>query len=70
MEETLENSCFISLHRNQVNPILQPKSTLTFSLGDRKWDKLQRQMGSDDNKLRTKILIEINEDFHDGAKLN
>ena len=27
-------------------------------------------MGSDDNKLRTKILIEINEDFHDGAKLN
>lgn len=33
-------------------------------------DKLQRQMGSDDNVLRTKILIEINEDFHDGAKLN
>ena len=33
-------------------------------------DKLQRQMGSDDNKLRTKILIEINEDFHDGSKLN
>ncbi len=27
-------------------------------------------MGSDDNKLRTKILIEINEDFHDGSKLN
>lgn len=27
-------------------------------------------MGSDDNKLRTKILQEINEDFHDGAKLN
>jgi len=50
--------------------VLQPKSTLTFALGDRKWDKLQRQMGGDDNKLRTKILIEINEDFHDGAKLN
>ena len=33
-------------------------------------DKLQRQMGSDDNVLRTKILIEINEDFHDGSKLN
>jgi len=27
-------------------------------------------MAGDDNKLRTKILIEINEDFHDGAKLN
>lgn len=25
-------------------------------------------MGTDDNVLRTKILIEINEDFHDGAK--
>lgn len=33
-------------------------------------DKLQRQMGGDDNKLRTKILIEINEDFHDAAKVN
>jgi len=70
MEETLENSCFISVHRNQINPILQPKSTLTFAYDYRKWDKLQRQMGSDDNKLRTKILIEINEDFHDGSKLN
>jgi hypothetical protein len=27
-------------------------------------------MGTTDNKLRTKILIEINEDFHDGAKIN
>lgn len=25
-------------------------------------------MGTDDNVLRTKILIEINEDFHDGGK--
>lgn len=27
-------------------------------------------MQTDDNKLRTKILIEINEDFHDASKLN
>jgi len=27
-------------------------------------------MSGDDNNLRTKILMEINEDFHDGAKLN
>lgn len=37
MEETLENSCFISVHRNQINPILQPKSTLSFAHGNRKW---------------------------------
>lgn len=27
-------------------------------------------MGDDDNILRTKILKEINEDFHQGDKLN
>jgi hypothetical protein len=27
-------------------------------------------MGSDDNFLRTKILKEVNEDFHQGDKLN
>lgn len=27
-------------------------------------------MSSEDNVLRTKILKEINEDFHDGGKLN
>lgn len=39
MEETLENSQFISVHRNQVNPQLHPKSTLTFAYGDRKYGK-------------------------------
>ena len=33
-------------------------------------DKLQRLMGTDDNVLRTKILVEINEDFHDASKVN
>ena len=33
-------------------------------------DKLSRQMGSNDNVLRTKILREINEEFHQGDKLN
>ena len=33
-------------------------------------EKLTRQMSGDDNNLRTKILKEINEDFHDGGKLN
>ena len=27
-------------------------------------------MGTDDNVLRTKILVEINEDFHDASKVN
>ena len=31
---------------------------------------MSRQMGGEDNKLRTKILKEINEDFHQGDKLN
>ena len=31
---------------------------------------MSRQMGGEDNVLRTKILKEINEDFHQGDKLN
>jgi hypothetical protein len=31
---------------------------------------MTRQMEGDDNVLRTKILIEINNDFHQGDKLN
>ena len=42
MEETLENSCFITLHRNQINPLLQPKSTLTFAYSDGKYRKCLR----------------------------
>ena len=70
MEETLENTCFISLHRNQVNPLLHPKSTLTFAYGDGKYHKFARQMSGDDSVLRTKILREVNEDFHQGDKVN
>lgn len=50
--------------------MLHPKSTLTFAHGSRKYDKMARQMEGDDNVLRTKILQEINEDFHQGDKLN
>lgn len=39
MEETLETTCFVSLHRNQVNPTLAPRSTLTFAHGDRMYGK-------------------------------
>lgn len=31
---------------------------------------MQRQMSGSDNVLRTKILIEINEDFHQADKVN
>jgi hypothetical protein len=44
--------------------VLHPKSTLTFAYGDRKYEKMARQMRGEDNVLRTKILKEINEDFH------
>lgn len=70
MEETLENSCFISVHRNQINPVLDPKSTLTFAYGDGKYPKFARSMAASDNVLRTKILVEVNEDFHQCDKLN
>ena len=33
-------------------------------------DKMSRQMAGEDNVLRTKILKEVNEDFHQGDKLN
>ena len=33
------NDQFISMHRNQINPVLHPKSTLTFGFGDRKYGK-------------------------------
>lgn len=33
-------------------------------------DKMCRQMAAKDNELRTKVLIEINEDFHQADKLN
>ena len=39
MEENLANDCFISIHRNQTNPQLHPKSTLTFAHGDRRYGK-------------------------------
>lgn len=34
MEETLSNPRFIACHRNQINPELHVKSTLTFAYGD------------------------------------
>ena len=34
------------------------------------YDKITRQLSGDDNVLRTKILVEINEEFHQGDKMN
>eukprot|EP00347_Sterkiella_histriomuscorum_P003743 403363117 len=70
MEETLSNPRFISFHRNQINPDPLPESTLTFAYGDHKYEKMCREMSGKDDILRTKVLIEINEDFHQGDKLN
>jgi hypothetical protein len=33
-------------------------------------EKMCREMSGKDDVLRTKVLIEINEDFHQGDKLN
>ena len=70
MEETLDNARFISYHRNQINPELLPESTLTFAYGDLKYEKLSRELSGTDSILRTKVLIEVNEDFHQADKLN
>ena len=70
MEETLSNPRFISFHRNQVDPVPHPKSTLTFAYGDMRYEKMQKEMAGDDNVLRTKVLVEINEDFHQADKVN
>ena len=77
MEETLSHDRFISLHRNQINPVPMPKSTLTFAYGNLRYGKfncqfntlktiemLDKNLQSADNVLRTKVLIEVNEDFH------
>ena len=42
MEETLQHDEFISLHRNQVNTVLFPKSTLTFAINEYHYEKLAR----------------------------
>lgn len=39
MEETLSNDRFISLHRNQINPLAMPMSTLTFAYGNLRYGK-------------------------------
>ncbi|CDW75208.1 UNKNOWN [Stylonychia lemnae] len=70
MEETLSNTRFISFHRNQTNPEPMPLSTLTFAYGDQKYEKMCREMAGKDDVLRRKVLIEINEDFHQADKLN
>ena len=64
MEETLSHSRFISFHRNQINPEPLDRSALTFAYGDQKYEKFVRELSGTDDVLRTKVLIEINEDFH------
>ena len=70
MEETLSYPRFISFHRNQVNPVPHPQSTLTFAYGDQRFVKMQEELAGKDNILRTKVLLEINEDFHQADKIN
>ena len=53
-----------------MNPEPHPQSTLTFAYGDLRFEKMQREMSGSDNVLRTKVLIEINEDFHQADKVN
>ena len=46
MEETLSHDRFISLHRNQINPIPMPPSTLTFAYGNLRYGKFKIMMAN------------------------
>ena len=80
MEECLSYDRFITHHRNQINPEPHPESTLTFAYGNLKYgknscfnpfvDELEKNLLKKDDVLRKKVLIEINEDFHQADKLN
>lgn len=70
MEETLTNDRFITHHRNQINPVPHPKSTLTFAYGSLRFEQLDKDLKEPDDVLRKKVLIEINEDFHQADKMN
>jgi len=39
-------------------------SVLTFAYQGGKYDKFNYQLQSNDDTLRTKVLIELNEDYH------
>lgn len=43
---------------------------MTFAYGNQKYDKMTREMSGTDDVLRRKVLIEINEDFHQADKIN
>ena len=64
MEEQLSNARFIAYHRSQINPEPSPVSTLTFAHGETRYDKMTREMRTEDDVLREKIVKEVNEDFH------
>ena len=70
MEETLSNPRFIAFHRNQINPEPHPLSTLTFAYGDQKYTKMCHEMSGRDDILRKKVLVEVNEDFHQADKID
>ena len=47
-----------------------PKSTLTFAYASLKYEMLDKSLRGKDDVLRTKILTEIIEDFHQADKVN
>ena len=63
MEDQLSNDRIISSHRNKYDYQESPQDTLQFAYGDRRYDKMARDMEEVSNVLKLKILNEINEDF-------
>lgn len=69
MEFTLTNDRKIAAHRDRYSPPRDPPHTLLLAYGDRKYEKLVRELGFVHDELKLKVLLEINEDFRTSTKI-
>ncbi|EGR29633.1 rtdr1-prov protein, putative [Ichthyophthirius multifiliis] len=70
MENHLSNDRIISYHRNKLDYIESPENSLQFAFGDRRYEKMARQLVQETDILKLKILTEINEDFRRSDFIN
>lgn len=63
MEALLSNDRQIAMHRNKLDFLEAPPNSLQFGFGDRRFEKMSREMSNYSDTLKLKTLHEINEDF-------
>lgn len=69
MELLLSNDRKIASHRNRYSPPEHQENTLLLAYGDRKYEKMVLELADQDDELKLKILVEINEDFRNSNKI-